>query len=36
VHPILINRPELKEEGLVKPLYDLWFAFHDVLQFSVS
>ena len=32
MHPILVDCAELEEKGLVKPLDDLCFAFHDVLR----
>ena len=32
MHPVLVDRAELEKEGLVKPLDDLCFAFHDVLH----
>ena len=28
MHPVLVDRAELEEQGLVKPLDDLRFAFH--------
>ena len=32
VNPVLVDRAKFEKEGLVKPLDDLCFAFHDVLQ----
>jgi hypothetical protein len=28
MHPVLVDRSELEEQGLVKPLDNLRFAFH--------
>ncbi|MNV90955.1 hypothetical protein D3C71_1853980 [compost metagenome] len=36
MHPVLVDRAELEEKGLVKPLDDLCFAFHDVLRSVAS